>query len=203
MDQLKIGKFIAERRKMNNLTQVKLAEKLGVTDRAVSKWENGKAMPDTAIMLDLCKILSISVNELLTGEEIPMEKYEEKNEKLILELAQQKADADKRLLTMEVMLGVICVAVMLSFAMFASFAQMEEWLRVVLIFVGLIPLLVATPFMLKIEQKAGYYECKKCGHRYVPAFKSVLNAPHMGRTRYMRCPQCEKKSWQKKVLSKD
>ena len=67
MHQIKIGKFIAERRKKNSLTQMRLAEKLNITDRAVSKWENGKSMPDSSIMLDLCSELKISVNELLCG----------------------------------------------------------------------------------------------------------------------------------------
>ena len=61
LDQIKIGKFIKECRNKNNLTQMQLAEKLGITDRAISKWENGRAMPDSAIMLDLCKELKITV----------------------------------------------------------------------------------------------------------------------------------------------
>ena len=68
MDQMKIGKFIAERRKSVNLTQMQLAEKLNITDRAVSKWETGLAMPDTSIMLELCEILQITADELLNGE---------------------------------------------------------------------------------------------------------------------------------------
>ena len=68
MDQIKIGKFIAECRKQKSLTQMQLAEKLGITDKAISKWERGVAMPDTSIMIELCDILSISVNELLSGE---------------------------------------------------------------------------------------------------------------------------------------
>ena len=72
MDQVKIGKFIAECRKEKNLTQMQLAEKLNITDRAISKWECGKAMPDTSIMLELCDILGINVNELLCGEKISM-----------------------------------------------------------------------------------------------------------------------------------
>ena len=89
MDQIKIGKFISECRKKNNLTQMQLAEKLNITDRAVSKWENGKGMPDSSIMLDLCNELKISVNELLSGEMIEMNNYNEKTEKLLLELAKQ------------------------------------------------------------------------------------------------------------------
>ena len=78
MDQLKIGKFIAECRKQKCLTQIQLAEKLSITDKAVSKWERGVAMPDTSIMLELCDILGISVNELLSGEKIDMENNNQK-----------------------------------------------------------------------------------------------------------------------------
>ena len=73
MDQVKIGRFVAECRKGKGLTQAKLAEMLGITDRAVSKWETGKSMPDASLMLPLCEILGISVNELLSGERIEME----------------------------------------------------------------------------------------------------------------------------------
>ena len=202
MDQVKIGKFIAECRKNNNLTQVQLAEKLNITDRAVSKWETGKSMPDSSIMLELCGILNITVNDLLSGEVVTMDNYDKELEKNLLEMAKQKEEADKRLLFLEIFVGVICIAVMLALAMVASFVQMEEWLRIVLILIGFIPLLIATPFMIKIEQTAGYYECAKCGHKYIPKYKSVFMSMHMGRTRYMRCPKCNEKSWQKKVLNK-
>jgi transcriptional regulator with XRE-family HTH domain len=89
MDQLKIGKFIADCRKQKNLTQMQLAEKLGITDKAISKWERGIAMPDTSIMLELCDILGISVNELLSGERIKMENNNQKNEQLLLDMAKE------------------------------------------------------------------------------------------------------------------
>ena len=203
MDQIKIGKFIATRRKAHNLTQMQLAEKLGITDRAVSKWETGKTLPDATLMLDLCGILGISVNDLLTGEVVTMENYNENMEKNLLEALEAKQKADKNLLNLEIIVGMMCVIILLGLTAFASFMQLEEWLRVVLILIGLVPFLVTLPFLIKIEQTAGYYACAECGHRYVPTYKAVAMAPHMGRTRYMRCPQCEKKSWQKKVLSKD
>lgn len=203
MDQIKIGKFIAQCRKARNLTQMQLAEQLGITDRAVSKWENGKALPDATIMLELCGILGISVNDLLTGEVVTMENYNEKMEKNLLDALEAKQRADKNLLNLEILVGLMCVAIMLGLTAFASFMQIEEWLRVVLILIGLVPFLVALPFLIKIEQTAGYYACAKCGHRYVPTFKSVLWSAHMGRTRKMRCPKCGEKSWQKKVLTKE
>ena len=70
MNQEKIGDFIAELRKENNMTQIELANKLGVTDRAVSKWENGRGLPDVSLFEPLCKEFNISVNELLKGEKI-------------------------------------------------------------------------------------------------------------------------------------
>ena len=89
MDQVKIGLFIAQQRKTQNLTQMQLAEKLGITDRAISKWERGKAMPDASLMLELCNILGITVNDLLSGEKISMENNNKKNEQLLLEMAKE------------------------------------------------------------------------------------------------------------------
>ena len=203
MDQVKIGQFIAECRKKKDLTQAQLAERLGITDRAVSKWENGRSMPDSSIMLALCKELEISVNDLLCGEVVSMENYNKELENKLLEVVKEKEKADRHLLSLEIVVGVMCVAILLGLAAFASFLQLEEWLRVVLILIGLVPFLVCLPFLIKIEQTAGYYECKECGHKYIPTFKSVFWAAHMGRTRKMRCPNCHKKTWQKKRISKD
>ena len=203
MDLIKIGKFIAECRKKNNLTQMQLAEKLNITDRAVSKWETGKTLPDSSIMLALCDILKITVNDLLSGEVITVDNYNAELEKKLVEMVKEKEQADKRLLNAEIVMGVICVAILFAMAIIASIINMEEWLRITLIVIGMVPLLITTPFMLKIEQTAGYYECKECGHRYVPTFKAVFLAQHKGRTRKMKCPDCGKKSWQKKVISKD
>ena len=160
MDQIKIGKFIAECRKKKGITQMQLAEKLNITDMAISKWERGKSLPDSAIMLPLCAILGISVNELLSGEYV-MEKNNEKSEQLLLEMAKQKEQADKRLLAIEVVVGVISISVFFALIIFASYVEMKEWLRELLILIVFAPLVIAVPLMLKIEQMAGYYECQK------------------------------------------
>ena len=203
MDQFKIGKFIAERRKVKGLTQIQLAEKLNITDRAVSKWETGRAMPDSSIMLELCKVLNISVNDLLSGEKVDMDNYNKEMEKKLLEMVKEKEQADKRLITIEIITGVVCIFVLLATCCFAAYVQLEDWLRIVLVVVGCIPVLIAAPFMLKIEQTAGYYKCGNCAHTYVPKYKSVFFAPHIGTTRYMKCPKCGAKTWQKKVLKKE
>ena len=90
MNQVKIGKFIAECRKNKNMTQAELAEKLNITDRAISKWETGKGMPDSSIMLELCKELDISVNDLLSGELIDMNNYNRKLNENLIKLQRQK-----------------------------------------------------------------------------------------------------------------
>lgn len=203
MDQVKIGKFIAECRKRQNLTQMQLAEKLGITDRAVSKWETGKSMPDSSIMLELCSLLKINVNDLLCGEVVVMENYSKELEQNMLEVIKQKEQADKRLLHLEIFVGVVVSVILFVLIFIASFVQMADWLRIVLIIVGIIPFAIGIAYAIRIEQTAGYYECAACGHRYVPTYKSVLWAMHVNRTRYMKCPECHQKSWQKKVLGKD
>lgn len=203
MDQIKIGKFICEKRRSANLTQMQLAEKLGVSDRAVSKWENGRAMPDSSIMLDLCGILKISVNDLLCGEVVTVNDYNEKLEQNLLEMIKQKEQNDKHLLLVECVLGIMSIIILFVPIIIAALLPMEDWQRIILLFSGFIPAFVGFFFTLKIEQVAGYYECRKCGHRYVPDYKSVSMAMHMGRTRYMRCPECRQRSWQRKVISKD
>ncbi len=85
MNQEKIGKFIANCRKEQNLTQEQLAEKLGITYKAVSKWECGKGLPDASIMMELCKILKITVNDLLSGEKVDKEHYQKKLEQNIID----------------------------------------------------------------------------------------------------------------------
>lgn len=203
MNQAKIGKFIAERRKEKNLTQMQLAEKLNITDRAVSKWECGRAMPDSSIMIELCDILGISVNDLLCGEIVKMENCDKNLEKILIEMVKQKENSDKRLLLIETIVGILLISVFFALSIFASVVKMEEWMQITLIFIGLAPILLAAPFMLKIEQIAGYYKCQKCGEVYVPEYTNVFFAMHIGRTRFMKCPKCKKYSWNNKVLSKE
>lgn len=203
MDQSKIGKFIAEKRKEQGMTQAQLAEKLGITDRAVSKWETGKSLPDASIMLELCDLLKITVNDLLSGEVVSMNNYNEISEKNLIEMIRQKEEADKRLLLLEIVIGVVSVAFFFSMQFIGMWADIPVWARALLITIGTVQFFACTAIALRIEQVAGYYECGQCGHRYVPTYASVIPAMHVGRTRYMKCPNCGKRSWQKKVLGKE
>ena len=118
-------------------------------------------------------------------------------------MIKQKEKADKQLLKLEWVIGILSMIVLFAPILIGAFLPMEDWKRIVLVFSGFIPAMVGFCFAVKIEQVAGYYECKECAHRYVPTYKAVNLAPHMGRTRYMCCPKCGKKSWHKKVLTKE
>ncbi len=198
MDQVKIGKFIAQCRKDKNMTQAQLAEKLNITDRAISKWETGKGMPDSGVMLDLCNELEITVNELLSGEVIKMENYNLKAEENLLELKRQKEDSDRSMLKLEIVIGYISSISFLVLVFVASFAEMPSIFRILLIILGSIIFVVGIANAVKIEQTAGYYECDKCHYKYIPSYSSVLFSMHYGRTRYMKCPKCNERSWNKK-----
>lgn len=202
MDQIKIGKFIQERRKEKRLTQSELAEKLDVTDRAVSKWENGNCIPDASNIQELCKILNITINDLFSGSVVDMRDNEKKLEENLLEMIKIKEKRDKELLILEIFIGVIVSIIMFLCIMIASFVQMEDWIRIVLIVFGIIPFAIGISYAIRIEQIAGYYECSNCNYKYIPTYKSVLFSMHINRTRKMKCPNCNKKSWHKKVISK-
>ena len=203
MDQIKIGRFIAECRKKVNLTQSQLAEKLNITNRAVSKWETGKALPDSSIMLALCAALGITVNDLLSGEVVTMENYNKKSEEILLEMTKQKQRSDRQLLVLEWVIGILACVIIFLPVFLGAFLPLEDTLRVIVACSGLIPGTVGLVCAMRIEQVAGYYQCQHCDHRYVPGFRTMSIAMHIGRTRYMRCPKCNKKSWQKKVLTKE
>lgn len=154
MNQIKIGKFIAECRKKNNLTQMQLAEKLNITDRAISKWENGKGMPDSSIMLDLCNELKISVNELLCGELIEMNNYNEVAEKMLLEMAQKEEMQNKKLMMYENMIGFSSTISFLILIFVTSFLVENNIAKIVLFILAFVLLIIGVSFALKIEIRA-------------------------------------------------
>lgn len=202
MDQIKIGKFISSKRKEKNITQIELSEMLGVTDRAISKWENAVCFPDAGNIPNLCKILDITINDLFSGEVVDMNDSEKKLEENLLEMTRIKEQRDKELLVMEIFTGIIVSIIMLVCIFLASFASMSNCLRIILIIIGMIPFAVGICYAIRIEQIAGYYKCNNCHYKYVPTYRSVLFSMHINRTRKMRCPQCNKKTWHRKVISK-
>ena len=202
MNQIKIGRFIAECRKKANLTQIQLAEKLGITDKAISKWERGVAMPDTSIMLNLCDILGISVNELLNGEKIYMENSNQKNEQLLLDMAKELEKKNKVIWTSMWAIMIVSIIALLAGIFAVRFLIAEGVWQLVAVLGLCVVFLIPCFYALKLEVSVGAYKCKNCGHEIVPTYKQALNAMHMGTTRYLKCPECNKRTWCKKVLKK-
>lgn len=153
MNQEAIGKFIADCRKEKNLTQMQLAEKLNITNRAVSKWETGKSCPDVSIMLELCDILGITVNELLSGERITMENYKKKAEENLMELQAKKDRAQKSLLRIELIwLAIALLLIPVHFAINYYFPENKG--TGVSLLIGVVGLILFVFYFAK------YYEIK-------------------------------------------
>ena len=200
MNQIKIGEFISSQRRKNNLTQAALAEKLGITDRAVSKWERGKGLPDASLMLDLCEILGITVNELLNGEKISMENNNQKNEQLLLEMAKELEKKNKTLWSSMWVIMTVSITALIAGLFITTFLIPDGVWQLVAILGICVVFLIPCFYALKLEVSVGAYKCKNCGHEIVPTYTQALNAMHMGTTRYLKCPKCNKRTWCKKVL---
>ena len=202
MDQIKIGKFIAECRKKQNLTQAQLAEKLDITDRAISKWETGKAMPDSDIMLDLCDILGIKVNELLCGEMIEIEHKDEQLNELIFQMAKNEERYHKRLLHSAYVIiatsltALICLMSLIS--LLIPECGFQEFLIIVSVILFIIPCMIA----LKFKAETGYYECKNCQHMFVPNYKGIALLMQTPSKRLLKCTKCGKWTWCKKLTKR-
>ena len=202
MDQIKIGRFIAECRKNVNLTQKQLAEKLGITDKAISKWERGIAMPDTSIMLELCDILCISVNELLSGEKNHMENSNQKNEQLLLDMAKELEKKNKTIWSSMWAIMIVSMTALIAGIFIAAFLIPEGIWQFVAILVICVVFMIPCFYALKLEVSVGAYKCQNCGYEIVPTYKEVMMAMHKGFTRHLMCPKCNKRTWCKKVLKK-
>ena len=202
MDQIKIGKFIAECRKKQNLTQAQLAEKLDITDRAISKWETGKAMPDSDIMLGLCDILGIKVNELLCGEMIEIEHKDEQLNELIFQMAKNEERYHKRLLHSAYVIiatsltALICLMSLIS--LLIPECGFQDFLIIVSVILFIIPCMIA----LKFKAETGYYECKNCQHMFVPNYKEIAVLMQTPTRRLLKCTKCGKWTWCKKLTKR-
>ena len=202
MDQIKIGRFIAACRKRANLTQLQLADRLGITDKAVSKWERGITMPDTSIMLELCDILGISVNELLSGEKINMENSSQKNEQLLLDMAKELEKKNKTIWSSMWAIMIVSMTALIAGIFIAAFLIPEGVWQLVTILCVCALFLIPCFYALKLEVSVGAYKCQNCGYEIVPTYKEVMMAMHRGFTRHLLCPKCNKRTWCKKVLKK-
>ena len=194
MDQQKTGQFIAEMRKEQGLTQRVLAEKLLISDKTVSKWECGNGLPEISLMLPLCEILHISVNELLSGERLQDSEYKKKAEKNIMNLMEQRQQA-KRNLWLGILAVISTFLAGLTLIMVSGWLEMEVWQRVVLIVIGFISIVSGIAVAVVLEVNSGSFECSKCGKRFMPKMSAYLCGAHTTTRRYMKCPFCGVKNW--------
>lgn len=194
MEQVKIGKFIQEMRKAQSLTQRELAEKLNISDKTVSKWETGNGLPEVGLMLPLCEVLGISVNELLSGERLDEKQYFKKAEENIMDLLKEKVEAKKKIvLSLCIMLMAMISAVTL--VVIAGYLDMQIWLRVLLIGIAVVIIAIAVGVACVLDREAGVYECPKCGERFVPTMKAYVLGAHTITRRRLKCPHCGKRSY--------
>lgn len=201
MDQVKIGSFIKAVRKEKGLTQHEVAEMLFISDKTVSKWETGNGMPDVTLMLPLCNILGISVNELLSGERLNSDQYYKKAEENILTLMDERKREKKKLI-LSIIVGLTVMISAFTLLFVAAFADLSETTRIVLIVIGFIILIIGIIPTCILDKDAGYYECKHCGHRFVPNFGAYIMGIHTLTRMHLKCPKCEKRSFCRKRLSK-
>lgn len=204
MDQVKIGRFIAQMRKEQSYTQRQLAELLGISDKTVSKWETGNGLPEVALMLPLCQALHITVNELLTGERLSDAAYKTKAEENMMNLMQEREENRKKML-LTVAVGVISTVAFITLILVVALYTEVMSLPVKLILVAIACAIFGVGIYVAMqgERTIGYYKCKHCGQLFVPTFSSYVWGPHMLTTRRLRCPCCGKRSWCKKVLGKE
>lgn len=199
MDYNKIGKFIMSERKAKKLTQSKLAEKLFVSEKTISKWENGNGIPDTNTLPKLCEILGVSLDELLNGERNVIEN-KQKNEQLLLNMAKELEQKNKIIWkSMWVIMTISIIALLVGVFLTAFFIPKGIW-QLISVLILCVVFLIPCFYALKLEVSVGAYRCKNCGCEIVPTYSQALNAMHRGTTRYLKCPNCKKRSWCKKVI---
>lgn len=202
MDQVKVGKFIQKMRKEQSLTQRELAEKLNISDKTVSKWETGNGLPDVGLMMPLCELLHISVNELLSGEKLDDKQYYKKAEENIMDLLKEKAEAKKKII-MSLLIVFIVLISSITLVILAGLLEMQVWLRILLIAIAIIIIAIGIGLACVLDREAGVFECPRCGKKFVPTMKSYILATHTITRRRLKCPNCGKRSLCKKHLTKE
>ena len=204
MNQIVIGKFIASERKQKGYTQRQLADILEISDKTVSKWERGNGLPEVSLLLPLCNELDITVNELLSGERVSKENYQKKAEENMVNMIKEREENKKKTI-LTTMVGIISTVAFLTLIMVVCVYTEAISLPVKILLVCIacsifIPGLIVA---MEGERTIGYYQCKSCGELFTPTFRAYTFGMHLWTTRHLKCPKCDKKTWCRKVLSKN
>ena len=201
MDQIKIGKFIADERKRKGYTQKQLSEKLEISDKTISKWERGNGFPEVSLLLPLCNELEITVNELLSGERVSEEEYLKKAEKNMVNLVREAQESKKKIVLSAMVAGLTIIATVPLFILSGMF-EMPVWTRVLLMGIGFVIMVIGIAIACVLDREAGAFECPECKERFVPDMKSYVMGPHTITKRKLVCPYCGAHKYCKKVLTK-
>ncbi len=201
MDLAKIGVFIKECRKAKGLTQIQLARQIMVSEKTISKWECGNGFPDASLILPLCNALAITANELLCGNHLQNEReYQQNAEENLIILKSGQDRNVKRILALEWLIIWFSLVIFSACIIIPPLVDLALVWKILIILFGVINLVIALCICFFIEAKVGFYKCKNCNHLYIPSFNQIIWSMHFGRTRYMKCPKCQKRSWNKKTI---
>ena len=201
MDQILIGRFIAQERKRKGYTQKQLSEKLGISDKTVSKWERGNGFPEVSLLLPLCNELDITVNELLSGERVSEEDYRKKAEENMVNLVKEAQESKKKIILSAMVSMLALVAAVPLFVLSGAIA-MDAWLKIILIVIGIVVIVSGIVIACILDRDAGAFECPECNTRFVPEMKDYVMGPHTITKRKLVCPHCGAHKYCKKVLTK-
>lgn len=201
MDQIKIGKFIAEERKLKKYTQKDLADKLGISDKTVSKWERGNGFPEISLLVPLCEELGISVNELLSGERLEEVDYKRKAEENMVNLVKEAQESKKKII-LSVMVATLSIIAAMPLFILSDMIDMDKWIKWLLIFIGCVVLILGISIACILDRDAGAFECSKCHERFVPDMKAYVMGPHTITRRKLKCPKCGVSNYCKHVLTR-
>lgn len=201
MDQKQIGKFIAERRRAQSLTQRQLADALSISDKTISKWECGNGLPEVSLMLPLCEKLGINVNELLSGECLSETQYFEKAENNMLDLMKDRTSAKTKVIVTAVSTTITILSV-LALIFIVGFVEMPVGVRILQVVLAMMILFADLAVTLLIAVSTEIYECAACGKKFVPTLSAYLWGLHTMKRRKLKCPHCGKRCWDKSYLRK-
>ncbi len=201
MDQIKIGGFIAEERKRKGYTQKILSEKLGISDKTISKWERGNGFPEVSLLIPLCSELDITVNELLSGERVSEEQYRKKAEENMVNLVKE-AQENKKKIILSVMVGILTILAAVPLFMVAGMFDMRTGVRITFIVIGIVVMIIGIAVACIMDREAGAFECPECHERFIPDMKSYIMGAHTLTKRKLTCPKCGAHRYCKKVLTK-
>lgn len=193
MNQIAIGRFIAEIRKQQNMTQRQLADALSISDKTVSKWECGKGLPEISLMMPLCEALQITVNDLLTGERVSEDDYQKKAEENMMNLMKENEE-NKKQMALSVICGVITIVAVCALVVIAAYIQMPTIARIAVILFAVATAAAGIGAAAVLEAKAGYFECPHCKALFVPTMSEYVKGPHTLTKRRLTCHACGKTS---------